>query len=145
MYYIHICIHTFTYIIHTQTELTDSTHKQRGASRQVCEDLGHVGQHSKILCCSVLHVVQCGAVWCSVVQCGAVCCSVVQCVAVWCSVLQCVAVCCSVLQCAAVCCSVMQCVAVCCSVMQCAAVCCSVLQGQWLIYIYTYTHIFLYT
>ena len=38
-----------------------------------------------------------------VLQCGAVCCSVLQCVAVCCSVLQCAAVCCSVLQCVAVC------------------------------------------
>ena len=56
-------------------------------------------------------MVQCGvvvAVWCSVVQllqCGAVCRSALQCAVVCCCVLQCVAVRCRVLQCAAVCCS----------------------------------------
>ena len=65
------------------------------------------------VCCSVLRVLQCAAV----------CCSVLLCVAESCTVL---AVCCDVL---AVCCSVLQCVAVYCSVLQCVAVCCSVLQS----------------
>ena len=51
--------------------------------------------------CSVLHVLQCGAVCRSVLQCAVVCCIVLQCAAVCCSVPQCAAVCCSVLQCAA--------------------------------------------
>jgi len=85
--------------------------------------------------CSVL---QCVAVCCGVLQCVAVCCSMVAvccCVAVW---LHFVAVCCGVLQCVAVCCVVLWCVvkpriltrlrhkqvAVYCSVV---AVCCSVL------------------
>jgi len=74
------------------------------------------------------HVVQCGAVWCSVVKGGAVCgvgwCSAVQCGEGWCSVLRCVAVRCRI----ALCCSVLQCVAVYCSVAQCVAVCYSALQ-----------------
>ena len=86
-----------------------------------------------VVCCSVrCSVLQCAAVCCSVLQCVAVCCRVSQCVAVCCSVLQRVALCCSVLQCVAACCSVLQCGAVCCSVLQCGvvcvAVCCSVLQ-----------------
>ena len=51
---------------------------------------------------------------------------VLQCVEVCCSVLHCVAVCCSVLQCVAVCCSMLQYVAVCCSALQRVAVCCIV-------------------
>ena len=39
-------------------------------------------------CHSVLHVLRCVAMSCSVLQCVAVCCSVLQCVAVCCSVLQ---------------------------------------------------------
>ena len=50
---------------------------------------------------------------------------VLQCVAVCCSVLQCVAVCCSVLRCVAMCCSVLQRVAVCHSALQCVAACCT--------------------
>ena len=56
----------------------------------------------------VLHAVRCSVLL--VLQCVAVCCSVLQCAAVHCSVLQCVAVCCSVLQCVAACCNVLQCV-----------------------------------
>jgi len=103
----------------------------------------------KWACCSVLHVLQCVAVSCTVLQCIAMCWSVLQfierrlvChylqhapgrllqsrVAVSVGsvcVLQCVAVC--VLQCmcvAVACCSVLQC----CSALQCTAACCSVLQ-----------------
>jgi len=68
--------------------------------------------------CSVLSVLQCVAVWCSVPQCATVCYSVLQCVAGRYRVLQGFEVCCSMLQCVAVCCSVLQYVAVCCSMLQ---------------------------
>jgi len=109
------------------------------------------------VCCSVLQLLQCVAVYCSVLKCVAVCCSMLQwlchwqdsyphetpgllqcvaVVAVRCSALQCVAVFCSVLQCVAVTMPwasllpswIARCVAVCCSVLQCFAACCSVLQ-----------------
>ena len=78
---------------------------------------------------SIVSVLQCIAVYCSVLQCVGVFRSVSQSVKVRCSVLQCVAVCCSVLQCAvatqpiicpslSVCCNVLQRVAVFCSVLQ---------------------------
>ena len=84
------------------------------------------------VCYSVLLVLQCVAVCCSVLQCVAMCCSVSQYGAVYCSVLQRVAVCCSAYEqliahtLCSVCTHSMQCVAVCCSVLQCVAVCCSV-------------------
>ena len=112
------------------------------------------GEWRVVVCCRVL---QCALFLCDptilqVLQCLTVCCSVLQrvlfrvvllycrCV-VCCVVLQCVAACCSVLQCVAACCSVLQCVlsvwsyytagvwyvAMCCMVLQCIAVCGSVL------------------
>jgi len=102
-----------------------------------------------LICCSVLHVLQCVAMRCSVLQCVAVCNmpwlkSNMRRMFWWCCysimhMLQCVA---------AVCCSVLQCVAVCnvpwlksnirrmfwwcyysiMHMLQCVAVCCSVLQ-----------------
>jgi len=96
------------------------------------------------VCCSVLRLLQCVAVFysvlqhiaiarqttrlhsagCSALQCVVACCSFLQRVAACCSALQRFSVCCSVLQCVAVCCSVLQCVAACCSILQCVAACC---------------------
>jgi len=78
-------------------------------------------------------MVQCSLL--NVLQCVVVCCSVLQCVAV-CSVLQCAEVCGSVrmhlgavpASLAWVCCSVWRCVALCGGVLHCDALCCTVLQ-----------------
>jgi len=70
------------------------------------------------VCCSVLHVLQCTAVFCSVLQRVAVS---------YCGKPRVLTFCCS--QCVAACCNVLWCVAVCCIGIQCAVVCCSLIFG----------------